>query len=624
MTPHSSDVPTDETIPSPSPASLPSLDSPGEAKPVTVTEEGPSTQVKKGRGRPKVDGTPGKLDREIPIQTPSPEYKKYWTNATNRNQYPSQLIRWYRDLPQWAKDRMIVYVERDWPVLIKITAADKQRNKALGLPVEYNYIDKMDSLPEDMATLRDKYGAGDYHLSLNDQQAGVTLAQCWVKENWRDIQQFPPVDQRIQKVENVDLNDPANRSYVEYLRGRGKLPEQNSKQGEASMAEATAVSQMTGMMGKVLDKVLDSKDRDKGNNDTTATVVREVMGVMGDVNKKAAEVMQNAYQQTEANRTPAMSLKDMVEVVKELKGEEKGSDTMMMVKMMEMMQANSAATMSMIVENLKGRVESSEKLVEKLLERQTTQTTAGTGEAAGGSGQVSGLVSGVDQIVQVVEKLGFRKNGVGSTEGGVSSGGGGWKDVIPDILSSVQGLVQTGVQAYVAKVQSDQRDKDRAMMAAGFQVTPQTVHAPPPNMAPMHTPSPAEIANRHPESGPLQGNPAMTPEEQAQADDERAYVQFMGEITRPLMNHINRELGGDAFGQWMIDSYDPDTYEQIRAQGKDMFVQGVMGYAPLEEQLRGRVTVLEKFADEFVRMEEIQAEDALADEGEEENEEVTV
>ena len=395
-------------------------------------EQEPELVVRKGRGRPRVDGTPGKLDTKIPIPTPSPQYKKYWSGATNRSQYPTQLIKWYHELPQWAKDRMIVYVERDWPVLVKITKEDKAKAKAEGRSVGYNYIDKLAEMPKDTAELRDKYGSGDYHLSLNDAVAGVTLAQAWVKENWRDIQQFPPADQRIQKVENVDLNDPGNRSYVEYLRGRGKLPEQN--QGGQGVAEATAISagiagQSMAMADKLINRLMDAKDRDKGNNDTTATVVKEVMEVMGSVTEKASDVMKSAYEQT-ANRTSPMdSLKEVAAVFKELKGgpgDGQGAEatTMMMAMMREMREA-SAANTKMMMEMQSKQIERLERQLERQAEVKTAPVAGADGTGAVPVSQVSSLVTGVDQIVSVVQKLGFSKAGV--TDGGAGVGGGGMR-----------------------------------------------------------------------------------------------------------------------------------------------------------------------------------------------------
>ena len=100
----------------------------------------------------------------------------------------------------------------------------------------------------------------------------------------------------------------------------------------------------------------------------------------------------------------------------------------------------------------------------------------------------------------------------------------------------------------------------------------------------------------------------------APTSDEDDYIRFMSEIKRPLMNHVNRNLGGAAFGQWIVDSYDEATYEQIRVQGKEEFVRGVMGYEPLALELRGKEGLLDMFADEFMRMAEIMAEDAVEEE----------
>ena len=66
---------------------------------------------------------------------------------------------------------------------------------------------------------------------------------------------------------------------------------------------------------------------------------------------------------------------------------------------------------------------------------------------------------------------------------------------------------------------------------------------------------------------------------------QREFMDFMGQIARPMMNHINRELGGAAFGQWMIDTFDSDTFEYIRDQGKEKFIEGILSYEPLAKEL---------------------------------------
>jgi hypothetical protein len=584
--------------------------SPGESE----QEERPNA-IKKGRGRPRVDGGVSVSDKSIPIPIQTPPFKKFMSGADSQNQYPSQLLNWYKQQPQWAKDGMIWYVEREWPVLKPVTAEDKARMRREGKEVEHNYIDKWAYPPEKFLELRDKYGSGDYHIVVNDvSQKGQsrTLAEAWVKENWRDIRTYPPTDRRIDRVESVELDDPSNRAYVEYLRGRGKLPEQN--QGAANVAEATAVAagvagQSMAMADKLINRLMDSKDRDKGNNDTTATVVREVMGVMADVNKQAVSVMRDAQAEASGNRVPPMSLKDMVDVVKELKGGEK-SDSTMLVEMMKEMRMEREATNRLILEGMKERIDRSERLVEKLMEQKITPT-ASAGEN-GGTGQVSGLVSGVDQIVSVVEKLGFRKNGVGVASGPEPSGVAAW---LPDVMQAAQGIIASGVQAWTTKMQVDDRERQRiAMMSQGQPIPMGPVMQMPtmPQPVPPQQMQPQSQPQLSPASAGIDPS-AQAPAPQTADEDVANFNRFMGEIHRPIMNHIRRNLGGAAFGQWIIDSYDESTFEQIREQGKEAFVEGLMSYPPLAKDLAGLQGPLVVFADEFVRMEEILADEALED-----------
>ena len=491
-----------------------------------MKEETRGKEVIKGKGRPKADGTMGKADKEMPATVPTPPFKKYWSNATNRLQSPNQLIKWYEELPQWARDRIVCYVERDWPVLVKITKEEKALAKAQGKDVEHNYIDKLLGPPETMNKLLDMYGAGDYHLVLNDIDAfgpTRTLTQCWVKENWRDIRTNPPTDRRIDNVENVDLTDPSNRSYVEFLKAKGKLPEQN--QGANNMAEATAVAsgiagQSMAMADKLINRLMDSKDRDKGNNDTTATVVKEVMEVMGAVTEKASDVMKSAYEQTAANRPQQMSMKEMVEVMKELKGDPapvQASDSTVLLELMKEMRLEREANNKLIADMQNKRIES----LEKMLENKVNPQAQGTGEGGMPTSQVSGLVSGVDQIVSVVEKLGFRKNGVTSVVA-ESGGGAWWRDMIPDVVQGLQSVVGNFAQVYTTKLQMDDREAQRRMAMQTGQPIPM---GPVPVMPQMPQPVPPAILQ--PEQQP---NPNPRPEQVPEEDEvQRDFIQFMSD-----------------------------------------------------------------------------------------------
>jgi hypothetical protein len=304
-----------------------------------------------------------------------------------------------------------------------------------------------------------------------------------------------------------------------------------------------------------------------------------------------------------------MSMKDMVGVIKDLKGGEK-SDSTMLVEMMKEMRMEREATNKLILEGMKDRIERSEKLVEKLME-QKAATPAST-EKEGS--QVSNLMTGVDQIVSVVEKLGFRKNGVGISSP-EPSGVAAW---LPDVMQAAQGIISAGVQAWTVKMQADDRERSRQMaMQTGQPIPMGPVMQMPQMPQPIQPQQPNQIPQ--PQLPPQQptadmtANPANPAPPQTADEDAANFYKFMSEIHRPIMNHIRRNLGGAAFAQWIIDSYDESTFEQIRSQGKEALVEGLMSYPPLAKDLAGLQGPLVMFADEFVRMEEILAEDALDD-----------
>ena len=290
----------------------------------------------------------------------------------------------------------------------------------------------------------------------------------------------------------------------------------------------------------------------------------------------------------------------------------------MMMAMMREMREASAANTKMMMEMQSKQIERLERQLERQAEVKTAPVAGADGTGAVPVSQVSSLVTGVDQIVSVVQKLGFSKAGV------TDSGGGGWRDALPEILQSAQGIIGNAAQVWITKMQVDEREAARRMALAAGQpiMMPGAGMAPVTQMPPV-VPAPVPVPQGSSQN--LQGSPQPAP-----ASDEDDYVRFMSEIKRPLMNHVNRNLGGAAFGQWIVDSYDEATYEQIRVQGKEVFVRGVMGYEPLALELRGKEGLLDMFADEFMRMAEIMAEDAVEEERgeggdgeEEEGEEVT-
>jgi hypothetical protein len=193
-------------------------------------------------------------------------------------------------------------------------------------------------------------------------------------------------------------------------------------------------------------------------------------------------------------------------------------------------------------------------------------------------------------------------------------------------MQATQGIISAGVQAWTVKMQADDRERSRQMAMATGQPIPMGPVMQMPQMPQMPTqpmPTQQPVLQSQPQLPPQQPTADMganTAPTQTADEDAANFYKFMSEIHRPIMNHIRRDLGGAAFAQWIIDSYDESTFEQIREQGKEAFVEGLMSYPPLAKDLAGLQGPLVLFADEFVRMEEIMAEEALDDGGDDEGE----
>lgn len=157
---------------------------------------------------------------------------------------------YWRDVESlpWAAGRLMCYLYRIWPVM----------------EPDHRQVDKLPDWMSMEDVLRN-YGAGDYHLKLND--AGMnykTLAICTIKNlGDRNLNDHPPV----LDTDHVDADDPLNKSYISWARSRGiafpgdaiwKANQEAKKQREDSMAESRITDRMLDMI---------ERDRRKGQSD---------------------------------------------------------------------------------------------------------------------------------------------------------------------------------------------------------------------------------------------------------------------------------------------------------------------------------------------------------------------
>lgn len=575
LTPLNDDSPPDPWTP---PEILSPIGSLAEPERQEVEQE-PGLVIKKGIGRPRKDGMPAKTDSLTKHPTPSPVYKKFYSEATSDNQKPKGFIKWCRATPTWVQDRLTFYVYRDWPTL-KEPPLDETGKKE-----DNKYIDKLASCPENVQEFLDKYGAGDYRMIVNDDVVDKrTIAEVHVREGFRNIQMNPPTDRRIDDVGNVDLESTANRAYVQYLRGKGKLPEQQQAKGrDADMAEANAVSQLTGILREVINK----KD-DKGQNDTTATVVREMASMFSDANKQSTEMMKQGYETIDRARAqqtsvdPIEYIKAAVELVRPQQVQQHGAGESAVIDVLKS-----------FLEIESRRAEQAEKKADVLLEKLVTMQTNPQHQS-----QVTAPMESAKSVVKDAIELVQALRGSGMAGGGAASASdtssSWWKDNLPEIMQYGAGIIQSGVRAY----EVSQLGRARQMPSQPQQPQPQQ---------PTYIVPPAAIPDAQQFAAEPSQDPAAEPALQQPEDD--GYVTFMAMIHEPLMTHIDKDLGGDQFAQWLIDSTRKGNvmYQQLKGQGAEIMLQGLKGYEPLWRELEPKQILLPKFIDEFMRMEEIAA-----------------
>ena len=155
-------------------------------------------------GRPRRSPIPGEDDEGMrgTATFPKPFYFHFKDEIKEQKGKPPSFFRYWRQV--WKDDelkqRIVVYVYRTWPVLLE----GRRQLEKLNEPI------RLEELPL-------RYGAGDYHLKMNDMgNSYKTLAVVTVK-GFRDEQEHPPVFE----LDALDVKDPLNQSFLERLRSRG-------------------------------------------------------------------------------------------------------------------------------------------------------------------------------------------------------------------------------------------------------------------------------------------------------------------------------------------------------------------------------------------------------------------
>lgn len=543
-------------------------------------------------GGPRKDGIKtGTVDVDLPI--PTPRYRVFKSDSTNPNQSSKSGWNYGNTLPEWAKAKLVYYVYRDWPVLLD-PGFDEEEEV---YDRQYKYIDKIsgnEPIQDDMDLLH-RYGCGTYRVVAKDssskRKVDKPVFTVWVMNvGGADYKSNPPTDARINDVEQVDLNHPANKSYVAYLRGQGKLPEQlNSRQVEGEMAQVQIIEKLTDKMVQMAENTSTGKNKDAG-------VLQDAMKGAMDVMQKGAEAAIKTTQEAneyaakvrneaEANRPAATATSDPMMLalkIVELIHSERPAPTPGTDARYDALQAQLAQLQQSQIDRLA-------KQVETLLDAKVTGPAASTSPF---SAMNEGLDS-LEKFSTVMDRLkGGKEEGEDAVTDTIADAAPKWMrpilPILPGLAQGLMGWLQT----------RNQQPQLTYYQTADGRILPIAI--------PQVMPQPQQI-----QAPPMQWNGPTRPQQQfgpqpvpspASAPAQDPIYALLSSITIPLLNNLQVNGTGTDFADWFIGGYGQDVYDDVSQLGPDTLFQAVSTFPPITSNpiyAQTPVEQVQKFITEF-------------------------
>jgi hypothetical protein len=565
----------------------------------TEPDENVAPVVSSGKtGRPRHDGAPPNSKRVRPgsqdpaYSVPNPQFTKYYSDDPNAQKRTLKLWTWVKLLHVSLQSLIDVYVYRDWPPLMPANPEDD----------DYNNIDKFAATElwardEDV---NDKYGAGDFHVFLN---VGVkphrrTIATAFIKGN-RNFRDLPPADKRITQMgedgfpKYIDRNDPQCKTYVEFLRARGIIPEiYQAEKERMKMEQAQTVTETIGSVERMADKLVKMAEAKA----TPPAPAPSGTGLGSDtINNLIEASMAGAKASTEI-------LKDTIKTLQEGAGGggRGGNDATAMLGIAleiadKISKANDATPYLNIISKLNESVMAlkMEMLNEKIESlRQPPAPAPAPAPAQSGVGGLKGMIEDFRAIKDLMGDMG------GDAAEAVSTATG-WAGVVERGLPHIATLGQTLLQMYMAS-------QMRGPGPAGMGQVPQPAPMPRPmpqtppqapglgpvlQMQPL-PPAPAPVTQTN--GTPQAPGAAPTPDAQA------ILMNALNTIQVPLSNQLHDGLDGDDFADWFIGGFGEGIYRELTAYGAAALTLGMYSFPPIATRIADLPREqVEKFVQEF-------------------------
>jgi hypothetical protein len=479
---------------------------------------------------------------------------------------PEDFFEYWAKMDKKYPSRLLLYVYRMWPVIDR-TLADPNAKKNIG---------KVDAA-WDPANWRQEmlhcYGSGDYKLALTDGALSKSIGQTIVM-NLRDSEYPPAVPP-----DELVMDDPANRSHIEWLRIKGKLDQGEDVANTETVDKlASALIEQSKQSSKAAAEAAAAKPGE------AASVVKETADLIGQAARTSHEMLKNTYQEMEtirkAQTDPAAGLTMIQQLFALMKSlaptpadatQPAAAGFMAeLTKIVDSAAAREAKLNGTILELMRGQLQS----MEARLQQSQTQPAQGANPQRGLKESLQELVDVKDTLRDIL--------GVGS-EGDEGSSGGRPRNV-PWWAGIAENLA-TGLPNAIAAATYN------IALAKGVPGAP----TPGVGALPAGQPTQPMMPNT-PANNPNPGDAAMS-----------MYAEFLQKLEVPLIRHLNEGLSGADFASAMTAWYGDLAYQQIRALGTDSIVALLNSHPPIAKVIAQIPDKFAAFLDQFMRAEEIWA-----------------
>lgn len=510
---------------------------------------------------------------------------------------PQPFFDYWYSLKPGERARSTVYVYRAWPVLDHSRGLTPEevfaiREKKRRLTTNIAKLTEPFSPQHWRDEILHRFGSGDYHFKLND--AGVRnngklpprqMCQTTVR-GLRDDDHPPVVDPKV-----LDLNDPQNRSYIQFLLMKGiqipglDEPEKPKENEDMAATErlAESVEKMADRNATLAAQIAAQSAAQAAAKDKPADVSTQASLAGMDIVKAAAQAaLDFQAKATEASakaQDPIVYHKNIMEAAERFKPAAPdpnggGANMMdMMMKFLGMMQQSNKEVIQeiressrLVAEAQNARITFTEKIAQDALARSSNPSNAAPGTPGATTGTPAAPpdpIAGTLRVLEGMEKI-MERTGV---FGGKGSDGPWWARPAMTLAASIPTAISYA--AYNAAV---------AKTGTGT-----------PALPPQQPGEGEEIED---------GAPALN-QGAPQGTAVNPYIQFLQSIHKPLVNAVDQNLPGFVFAGNLVLSNGWGIYDQLHAAGKDQILTLLQSYPPVWQDVI-KMPRFNEFLDEFL------------------------